>query len=361
MDFDTAQAPPLPDSPSPETRSARPRSTPRPPAKQLLQLLRRGHLYFGLLLFPWAILYGVTAFLFNHPTAFSDQPTRQFGREALVGSPLEVLPSPQELAEQVVGKLNETKQPATPFVLAGPARFGGREFAFATVKGDGQTINLLIDVNSGGGTIRTTPLTEPMAAERAPFAIGSVRSGPDGHGKGERRGGGGRGGRGPGGGGGPAGGEGIRLANSLAERVRAAVPAILEFNDLPAGEVTVTSVPDVVFPVEADGRVWMATYQPLTGAVSGSPAEARPASEFNWRRFLLRLHKAHGYPGVADGRWFWAVIVDVMAFTLCFWGLSGLLMWWQIKATRTAGVVLLALSAVAATALGFAMHAALTG
>ena len=42
--------------------------------------LRRVHLYFGLLLFPWALLYGVTAFLFNHPTAFSEQPTTTFGR-----------------------------------------------------------------------------------------------------------------------------------------------------------------------------------------------------------------------------------------------------------------------------------------
>jgi hypothetical protein len=50
-----------------------------------------------------------------------------------------------------------------------------------------------------------------------------------------------------------------------------------------------------------------------------------------------------------------------MAFTMCFWGLSGLVMWWQIKATRRAGAVVLALSAVAATALGFAMHTAMTG
>lgn len=119
-------------------------------------------------------------------------------------------------------------------------------------------------------------------------------------------------------------------------------------------------MPDVVFPVEADGRVGTATYQPMTGVVSGSPGEARPAGEFSRRRFLLRLHKAHGYPGVADGRRFRAVIVDAMAFILCFWGLPGLLMGWQIKATRTAGVVLPAFGAGAAAAPGLAMHADLT-
>jgi hypothetical protein len=46
---------------------------------------------------------------------------------------------------------------------------------------------------------------------------------------------------------------------------------------------------------------------------------------------------------------------------MCFWGLSGLVMWWQIKATRKVGAVVLVLSAAAATALGVAMHAAMTG
>jgi hypothetical protein len=50
-----------------------------------------------------------------------------------------------------------------------------------------------------------------------------------------------------------------------------------------------------------------------------------------------------------------------MALTMCFWGLSGLVMWWQVKTTRKAGAVVLVLSAVAATALGIAMYAAMTG
>ena len=50
-----------------------------------------------------------------------------------------------------------------------------------------------------------------------------------------------------------------------------------------------------------------------------------------------------------------------MAVTMCLLGLSGLVMWWQVKATRKAGAVVLVLSAPAATALGFAMHAAMTG
>jgi hypothetical protein len=75
------------------------------------------------------------------------------------------------------------------------------------------------------------------------------------------------------------------------------------------------------------------------------------------RRFLTRLHLAHGFPGAVNWRWVWALVVDAMAFVMIFWGVSGLLMWWQIKATRRIGFVLILFSAVTATALGFGMHA----
>ena len=56
----------------------------------------------------------------------------------------------------------------------------------------------------------------------------------------------------------------------------------------------------------------------------------------------------------------WALIVDAMAFVMVFWGASGLLMWWQIKATRRLGVVVVLLSVVAAVWMGIGMHEMLT-
>jgi hypothetical protein len=315
--------------------------------------VRRVHLYLGLFLFPWAVLYGVTAFLFNHPTAFGDRPTATFGRDALAGTPLEGPPDPQAIAEQVVAKLNETQGPTTPYILAGAAKFTGKEFALAKVVADGQSLNVSIDLKAGSGTVRASPARERREAEKAPFAVGA--------------GAGGKGKRGSGKKAGPSRGDaagpsfGLGLSEPLPERVRAAVPTILERTGFPAGEVTVTSVPEVVFPVEASGRVWTATYNPMTGGVSGSPADEQPETDLGWRQFLLGLHKAHGYPGETNGRWLWALSADAMALTMCFWGLSGLVMWWQVKATRNAGAVVLVLSAAAATALGIAMHAAMTG
>lgn len=314
----------------------------RPPVIRAMQAIRRLHLYFGLLLFPWAILYGVTAFLFNHPTAFADAATKTFSARDLAGTPLEYRPTASRIAEQVLAKLNEKQSPTTPYALAGVAKFT-REFAFATVKAEGQTVSVLVDVKSGGGTVRSQPIRENSPPEKAPFAIGRSEA-PAGRGTGPAP---------------RANADGLFLEESLAESVKASIPIILERTGFPTGEVTVTSVPDVQFPVLADGRIWTATYNPMTGAVGGSSAESKPETDLGWRRFLLRLHTAHGYPGESNTRWWWAVVVDAMAFATCFWGLSGLAMWWQLKAQRRLGFVLLALSTFAGTALGFAMHAAM--
>lgn len=310
-------------------------SVARPLGKRLAHLLRRGHLFLGLFLLPWAVLYGVTAFLFNHPAAFSDNPTVQFGKNAIAGTPLESVPSPREQAEQVIAKLNELQKPTTPYTLgAGEVKYN-REFAFATAKGDGRTVSLLVDVKTGGGTVRSTPAKPKPDPTKPPFAHTPPSSPP------------------------PAFPAAIRLSPSLPERVKASAPVILERTGFDGTDIVVTSVPDLVFPIEAGGQTWTATYNATTGSVSGAPPEATTGP--NWRQFVLRLHTAHGYPGETNARWAWAVVVDVMAVVLVFWGLSGLVMWWQVKSTRIAGAVTLVLSAIAATTLGVMMYAAIAG
>jgi hypothetical protein len=313
--------------------------------------VRRAHLYLGLFLFPWAVLYGVTAFLFNHPAAFSDQAMAGFGADELRGTPMESPPTPAEVAGQVVASLNDRAGAARYELVRPEAARYTRDFAFATVKADdGEQVSLLFDVVGNGGTVRAQarpPQEKPPGP--APFAVGG-RGEPRGKGKSrgaptrER----------------PADG-GLRLTEPLHERVKAAVPAVLERTGFATGEVTVTSVPDLSFRM-ADGEAeWVVTYNAMTGTVAGQRAETAPRETLSVRRFLLRLHLAHGYPSAVGARWFWAVVVDAMAFVMVFWGVSGLLMWWQIKATRRPGALTLGVSAAVATALTAAMYQVMTG
>ena len=328
----------------PETEpQAEPIPTPcthRTLGKAAIMWVRRAHLYLGLFLFPWAVLYGVTAFLFNHPAAFSDAPAIDFNKSVAAGTPLADLPSPRQQAEEVVKALNEQQKPESPYTLGvGEIRYS-RDFAFATVKNKDHNLNLLIDPRNLSGSIRkTVDQPKPLAPPKAPFALGAAApmSGkkvddiPDSK---------------------------LLVPNNLYDRILAAMPTILEKTGQTIGEVTVTSVPEIIFPIEAEGKTWIATFNPKTSTLTGKlPGEQ---TEIGWRRFLLRLHTAHGYPGEVNARWSWAVIVDAMAFVLCFWGISGLLMWWQIKATRKIGAVVLVLSAIAATVLGVTMYSAMT-
>jgi len=324
-----------------------------------MHVVRRGHLYLGLFLLPWAIMYGATGFLFNHPEAFADAPTATFNRSDLVGTPMENVPSPADLAQQVVTALRARTTPPVDYQLVQPEKVKySREAAFATVKADGREVSVLLDAMGNGGTVRSKAIpttAPPTTTEKAPFAIGG----------GGRPGGGGppgKGGRGErgGGGGGPRPApptESSLTESPLHERVRAAVPTVLERTGFPGGEVTVTSVPDLVFNMSDGSKTWVVTYNAQAGTVSGKLAEeVPPPEELSNRRFLTKLHTTHVYPSEQNVKWFWTVIVDVMAFVMVFWGVSGIFMWWQIKATRLFGFVILVLSMAVAIYLGMGMH-----
>jgi uncharacterized iron-regulated membrane protein len=118
--------------------------------------------------------------------------------------------------------------------------------------------------------------------------------------------------------------------------------------------VQVRSVPELTFYLEADGRLWLAKYDPLSGALSGRPAEQGGGRRT--QQFLNNLHFSAGYPGSFGPRWWWAVAVDCLTLTLGFWCVSGLFMWWQLKAVRLAGSAVLLSSVTCATALALSMY-----
>jgi hypothetical protein len=298
--------------------------------------------------------------LFNHPNAFSDQPAVGFDRSAYQGTPMETPEAPIEIARKVVTELNQRAEAGAHYTLQESERiFYTRDFVFATVKKGEATTSMLFDVDGSGGTIRgQQPRAESKPVEPAPFAIGTRNE------------------RGPTPKGGkeevrpksPPRGEGanapLLLADSLSDKVKSAIPKVLESKGFSSeGEITITSVPDLSFVlVDASGRNWIATYNALNGTVAGRPEEPTASGEsISPRRFLTRLHLAHGYPNSGGPRWYWALIVDAMAFIMVFWGLSGLLMWWQIKATRKIGILMLLLSAGVATWLGISMYGVIRG
>jgi hypothetical protein len=295
----------------------------RPWHRTAMHWIRRLHLYSGLFMFPWVLLYGITAFLFNHPGAFPDQRQISFGNAEIQGTPLKEIPKPEELAEKVVmaleRKAGRSQLTGRSFRLVEPGRATySREFVFARATTDGQQHTIRVSVSDGCGRIATRGVSEPT--EKAPFAQ-----------------------------------HGLKVDGTPSDLVQDSLPTLLERTGLPAGDVTVTSSPELTFLMEEEGKRWKVTYNTLTGEITGRGAEEAPDS-LTTRTFLLRLHLAHGFPGSVNARWFWAVAVDAMFISMVFWGLSGVFMFWQIKAVRRWGIAVLLVSAASAAALVFGMH-----
>ena len=308
-----------------ETSSLSSRSSRFPSLKTLrartLKTLRRIHLYSGLALLPWVLLYGVTAFLFNHPTVGSTWSSRDleagdYGKDV-------TLLSPDQVADRAVAALADSDEDEDRAGITlrrvGPANFSRK--AFFNVETETEEYRVDYALDSAESRIRNRPRTSH--SETPPFAADHLLDPPP-------------------------------LDAWLPE-----VKATLASAGVPTDGLRARSVPAVEFEVEHDGRRWLARLDPKSGDLTGTALD-EPNESMHWRSFLLRLHLSHGFGSSSSARFFWAIVVDVMFAAMVFWGLSGVLMWIQIRRTRAVGLAILILSAVAASLLGFGMHDVMT-
>lgn len=298
----------------------------RPWSRRVLHWLRRLHLFTGLFMLPWVVLYGATALLFNHPGVFADQERRTLDRAAFVGTELEELLDPGADARQVVDSLNarlaSLGKAETRCVLVEEQKAAyTRDRIVARVRGDGQEHSVLFDLNGGTASVGTVLVRDE---DRAPFAA-----------------------------------RGLKVPGSLGDRVRAGLPKAIAGQGFAAGDASISIGSDLVFFVEVDGQRWRASYSPQSGSVSARRSDG--PKDFSTRRFLTQMHLSHGFPASAGARWVWALFVDLMCVSMLFWGPSGLVMWWQIKAVRLTGAVVLASSVLVAALLAAGMHQLLGG
>ena len=308
--------------------------------RRILQFMRRGHLYLGLFLLPWALLYGVTGFLFNHPAVFPESPIAYFDLQDLEGTELEDLPSLEGFAATLIDLLNVHNKTGVEWTVGkSPVRYSGRDTFVATIDSGNRSFFFVFNPSTQSGFIRENS-DKRSTQSVAPFATAALAK----HVESSRRS-----------------NEATPLQlpslaglESIVERIQRSAPKVLESKGFPSGVATVTRSPEITFPVMVSGSEWTANYDPIHKHVSGVKGE--PKAAFSWRSFLLRLHLSHHYPSQRNTEWLWAVGVDAIALTLCFWGLSGLVMWWQIKATRRTGAVVLIASFISAVFLGLSRY-----
>lgn len=296
---------------------------------KVMRVVRRTHLYAGLFMTPWVFLYGVSAFLLNHQESITGEVIGFRGAPSGDRPAIPVL-KPGDLAASVVEALNqaeskgqggESKEASpSPYRLVEPeiAEFNRELMANVRTK-DGNYL-ARIDMEDGDGTLRLTPRRELPTSPFAPK-------------------------------------NNVKLSLTPFDPVFKALPDALKKRGVAAESAALRVAPDLSFLMEGKGDVWRVTYNAQTGFATGRPASVESESPAFYR-YLILMHVAHGFPAKMNARWVWAVVVDLMFLSMVGWGLTGLLMWWQMKNLRRVGLVVLLLSAVVAGLLAFGMHAA---
>lgn len=334
----------------------RPKRRKKPLSSRVNLWLRRIHLFSGLFMLPWVLLYGFTALLFNHPTYMTDSSTAidpiSVDQPGVAG-----LPSAGALAELAVAFANTNLNTLNgegeghPIQLTHPdsARFTRQ--AVGILETDERNLNVVLDLNTGAGYVRTriksSAASSRSANAAAPGKLSPLSDGLD-----------------------------LKLDYDAAAAFRAGVKPALKTAQIEAdlSNLRLRSLPTLEFEALINGtpkRLRLSATQNRRGQSTRGQREPRESTQqfegklqivgenprdLSARNFLLRLHKSHGYPIQTNARWFWAVAVDLMFASMCFWGLSGVVMWWQIKRTRKLGGLLLVASAVVATWLAIGMH-----
>ena len=295
-----------------------------------LRVIRRVHLYLGLLLMPWVLLFAITALSFNHPGMWRDLQGSTLSPERvreLVGfQPWD----PNVIAERVAAGMG-----AGPSDEAPPQEGGGYALVpdsasfhgwalFARSSAEGQRV-VILALDRGEAFLSTRPSTSESS--KPPFFGGRV-SLPE------------------------------HNTEALA-KVLDPIHADVSGADAPPLRPHPKIRPELRFQVRDDqGDTWNVIYDLGTGLLDGRPIQE--VSSAPTIELLEALHTQHHYPPSFAASTIWALFADLTAVTLLFWCLSGLLMWWQMKKLRWVGASMLVLAVVVAALVMSSTAAELT-
>ena len=285
---------------------------------RFMKLVRRTHMYTGLILLPWVLLFGASGVLFNHPTWLASTKIVHRSDPEIVKKTVGFAPlNPARFAAQVVAAINNgvdgDEWPKFELASPGKARLTGRLSYTAATEAGQHTIWL--NLHNGSARIETRPKSNEQPIERPAFAGSTVD---------------------------------IKIPGlDGAERKLLKLLEQANINPSEEAKLRSRSSPKLLFQVRGrDGQLWNATCNLLNGRLDGRSTEM--GSRLDLRSAITRLHQLHHYPDNLGARWLWTLAADATGLMLIFWGISGVIMWWQIKPTRLVGVSGLSIAAVIA-------------
>jgi hypothetical protein len=290
------------------------------PVRRGMKLVRRAHMYAGLILLPWILFYGVSGILFNHPNVGEKVQGRPLPPGRLAQLAGFSAWQPASVAGQVVQALNSARGSGAGAYTLDPGfetRFSGPIVLKAPAP-EGQHF-VLLDPARAFGVLATRWARPP--GERPPFA-----------------------------------GLALDLPRFSLATVEASFGGLLATYGLDSSgplRADRNIAPRLEFRIiDPQGARWNATYSIADGTLSGRRSDQGPSLGLS--QLFAMLHTTHHFPEEVGARWFWAFFQDLLGVVMVFWAVTGLLMWWQMRPTRIAGAlsILLALGVAALVIYG---------
>lgn len=282
---------------------------------KFMKVTRRIHMYLGLLLVPWVILFGMSGFLFNHGSTFwggsveelMNHTPSQANEEALF-SPID----PEEAADQILSQINASLSTDASYARSGSASI----YSELRLSGQGEegSINFYLDLENGNVRATTTRPPQPKQvnpefhnhkASLAGFDFDAV----------------------------------LKHIGTLAAR------SGLELQDELASSGRGSNAQLRFDLRDADGKHWHTVYDFVRGTVTSRSGNSDTG--LNFHSAVTKLHKTHHYPHKISAKWIWIVLGDFTAISMVVWGVTGLVMWWQIQPTRAVGTIAIFMAAIA--------------
>jgi len=276
---------------------------------RLAKWTRRIHLYLGMFMMPWVLLFGITALSFNHPSIWRNLsgrlvPPPEF-RKLSGFEPW----NPNVIATELVTRL---KEKGTALEVE-PESATFRGWAFFARPGEAGTHVVIVGLDRGVGFLSTRPTLEE--SQKPSFF-----------------------------------GESITLPRyNTAELAQELEPlhqklGIVEKAALrPHPEVH----PELRFVARDDkGRRWNVVYDLSSGTLDGRPSEeGRHAPTIE---LLESLHTQHHFPPTFGPTTLWAIFSDLTALTIVLWAATGLAMALQLRKLRRIIIATLVVGLIAA-------------
>lgn len=247
------------------------------------KLIRRTHLYLGLFLIPWLLLYGVTALLFNHGEWMTNRKYNTLPAQAEA-----YLPAAAKAAESAIDGLSEQLS-----LVPESAQWLGT----FSLNGETNNTEVFIRISPQGGIMMSRPQKKEQPTWTETKLDWSV------------------------------------LDAESQDELKAATLTLAQHQTPELESLSIKRFPVLRFQLQDEQQKYTVDLK--------SNGQLTVQTETTLRSKLLRLHTLHGSPGYLGARWLWARAVDAMGVAMIVWGLTGLIMWWSIKPTRIRGGVAL--------------------